>query len=159
MSYTLVLSGDFQNCLQELHIMNHRFFWSCMFLSRKMNQCCSNRVSSCTEVWQMCRNYLESCTVHCVHLVCTWERSLESLVFFECPLLVFCEVTLWSLFKVLTISRTLVSSVHRGLLLAIKRSQIWDSVSLTCSQYGYAITEHGNTIISMCFGFFFPVLL
>lgn len=99
-SYTLVLSGDFQNCLQELHIMNHSFFWSCVFLSRKMNQCCSNQVSSCTEVWQMRGDYLESWAVHCVHLACTWERSLESLVaFFERLLSVFCEVTLCSLLK------------------------------------------------------------
>lgn len=98
-SYVLVLSGDSRNHLQEFHV-----FCSCMFLSRKMNRCYSNQVSSCTEIWQLCANYLESCTVRRVHLHAhgrdPWKALLDSL---NEPwlLLVFCEVNLCSLLKII----------------------------------------------------------
>lgn len=76
---TLLLCGDFQKCLPQLPRMNHRFFCSCIFLSRRMNQCYPSQVSSCTETWQMCGNYLESCTVHHVDVACTWDRAMEGL--------------------------------------------------------------------------------
>lgn len=76
---TLLLSGDFQKCLPQLPGMNHHFFCSCIFFSRKMNQCYPSQVSSCAETWQMCGNYLESCTGHRVVVACTWDRAMESL--------------------------------------------------------------------------------
>lgn len=67
---------------RELHVMTHPFFCSCIFLSRKMNRCYSNQVSSCAEIWQTGGNDLESCAGHCAHLARTWERSMDSPVGF-----------------------------------------------------------------------------
>lgn len=127
-SYTLVLSGDFQNCLEELHVINHRFFYSCIFLSRKVNQCNSNQVSSCTEIWQICGSDFGELVVSTVCLLRAhgrdpWKALLGSLNE-SCLLLVFCEVTLCSPLE--NNSRALVLSIHRGLFLAVKTSQIWD---------------------------------
>lgn len=80
------------------------------------------------DVWELLGElYCPSCGC-CMHMGQSYGRPLNE----PFLLLVSREVTLCSLVKITT-SRTLVSPIHSGLSLAIKRSQVWDCASLTCS--------------------------
>lgn len=117
------------------NLTNHCFFYSCIFLRRKMNQCYSNWVQlfhrNLEAVWELLGDLCCPSCAFCMHR--GHIHGKPCWILWMSPVCSGCSVKLLCSVLKSTIDRTLVQSTCRGLFLAIKARQIWDNISTAYS--------------------------